>query len=129
VRFAGFASGDRVRSAYQSADAVVFPVRWNEPFGLSPLEAMALGRPVVTTARGGTGEFVRDQDNALVFEADDVTGLASCVGRLGHDEPLRARLLEGGRRTAALLTAERFAELTVDEIVRAARTGSAASAL
>jgi glycogen(starch) synthase len=118
VRFEGFAAGDRLRSAYEDADVVVFPVRWNEPFGLVPLEAMGTGRPVITTSRGGTAEFVRDQANALVFAADDAPALAACVDRLAHDEALRARLREEGQRTAARYSAVEFAERTVDEIVR-----------
>ena len=121
VRFCGFAGAEQLWSAYAEADAVVFPVRWNEPFGLVPLEAMGVGRPLVTTARGGTAEFVRDGDNALVFSADDARALAQLVERLAIDEELRARLAEGGRRTAAHYTVARFAECTVREIVRAAR--------
>jgi len=126
VRFKGFVSGPAVRRAYADADAVVFPVRWNEPFGLSPLEAMGMGRPVVTTARGGTAEFVRDGENALVFDADDAQGLAACVRCLAEDDAVRNRLLEGGHLTAGRFTATRFAELTVDEIVNAASSAAVA---
>jgi glycosyltransferase involved in cell wall biosynthesis len=118
VRFQGFAAGDTLRSAYADADAVLFPVRWNEPFGLVPLEAMGMGRPVITTSRGGTAEFVQDQVNALVFPADDAHALAACVGRLAGDEALRARLREKGQLTAARYSAVEFAERTVEEIVR-----------
>jgi glycosyltransferase involved in cell wall biosynthesis len=118
VRFEGFAGAHTLRSAYADADVVVFPVRWNEPFGLVPLEAMAMGRPVVTTSRGGTAEFVQDGSNALVFEADDAITLAACVDRLAHDEALRSRLREEGWRTAARYPVAGFAERTVDEILR-----------
>lgn len=124
VQFHPFASVDQMRSVYEAADAVVFPVRWNEPFGLVPLEAMALGRPVVTTARGGTAEFVRDGHNALVFEAGDTAGLASCVDRLARQEALRFKLREGGRKTASQYIVGSFAERTVDEILRAAAVSS-----
>ena len=120
VSFEGFAAGERLRAAYADADAVVFPVRWNEPFGLVPLEAMGVGRPVVTTGRGGTAEFVRDGSNALVFEADDPRALAGSIERLARDESLRARLREEGRRTATRYSVMEFADRTVGEIVRAA---------
>jgi len=123
VRFEGFASTEELRSVYAAADVVVFPVRWNEPFGLVPLEAMGVGLPVVTTARGGTAEFVRDGSNALVFPADDAAALARCVERLAWEETLRSRLREGGRQTAAQYTAARFAELTVEEILRSVPAG------
>jgi glycogen(starch) synthase len=120
VRFAGWAQPSRLLSAYREADAVLFPVRWEEPFGLVPLEAMGVGRAVITTARGGTREFVRHGDNALLFEADDADGLAQAVRRLASDGELRARLRDGGVRTAARYTVEVFAERTVASIVRAA---------
>jgi glycosyltransferase involved in cell wall biosynthesis len=120
VRFLGWAGPDQRMRAYQDADVVVFPVRWEEPFGLVPLEAMSLRRLVVSTARGGTTEFLSDGENALAFEPDDADGLASAISRLGSDPALRERLLEEGRRTAARYTLERFADETVHEIVSAA---------
>jgi glycosyltransferase involved in cell wall biosynthesis len=120
LRFEGSLDAERLRSVYADADVVVFPVRWNEPFGLVPLEAMGAGRPVVTTARGGTAEFVRDGSNALVFPADDPDALAACVMRLAEDEALRSRLCEQGACTAANYTVADFARRTVDEICRAA---------
>lgn len=122
LHFAGFAGDDSLRSAYAEADIVLFPVRWNEPFGLVPLEAMALGRPVVSTARGGAAEYLEDGVNALIFDADDPAGLAECVKRLATDNELRSRVRDGGRRTAATYSATRFAERTVEEIVEAARS-------
>jgi glycosyltransferase involved in cell wall biosynthesis len=120
LRFAGFANDAAIVAAYAQADVAVFPVRWSEPFGLVPLEAMGLGQPVVSTARGGTAEFLEDGVNALVFDADDPAGLAACVERLGENEQLRNRLRDGGARTAAAYPAARFAERTVVEIVNAA---------
>jgi glycosyltransferase involved in cell wall biosynthesis len=121
VRFEAFVDADKLRSVYADADVIVFPVRWNEPFGLVPLEAMGVGTAVATTARGGTAEFIRAGENALVFAADDAEGLAVCVTRLAGDPELRTRLRENGLRTAAQYTASRFAEQTVTEIERAVR--------
>ena len=57
-------------AAYAQADALLFPVRWEEPWGLVPLEAMAVGLPVVATGTGGSAEYLRDADNALVTGRD-----------------------------------------------------------
>ena len=118
VRFEGWVDADGLAKAYDDADVVVFPVRWEEPFGLVPLEAMGVGRAVVTTARGGTGEFIRDGQNALVFEPDDAESLAAAVRRLAGDEQLRTRLRTAGRDTAARYTLAGFAEQVVEEMVR-----------
>ena len=118
VSFRGFARADQLRAAYSDTDVVVFPVRWNEPFGLVPLEAMGLGRLVVTTSRGGTAEFVQHEGNALVFPAGDAGALARCVKRLGDDEALRLCLREEGFRTAARYPASACAERTVEQMLR-----------
>lgn len=120
VRFAGFADDGVLREAYAAADVVVFPVRWNEPFGLVPLEAMAVGRPVVTTLRGGTVEFIRDGENALAFPADDPRALAHAVERLASEPMLRERLLHQGRQTAEQYGRRQFAARVVAEILAAA---------
>ena len=122
VHFNGWAGPSERLAAYGEADVVVFPVRWDEPFGLVPLEAMAVGRPVVSTARGGSAEFLRHEDNALVFEADDAARLAELVLRLAGDQALRERLRAGGLQTASRYTIGRFADRTVGEIVAAAVT-------
>jgi glycosyltransferase involved in cell wall biosynthesis len=108
VAFEGQRSLDGLVAAYEAADAVLFPVRWNEPWGLVPIEAMAKGRPVVATGRGGSGEYLRDGENCLLFEAEDPRALAAAVQRLADDVGLRARLRDGGLRTAPRYTETRF---------------------
>jgi glycosyltransferase involved in cell wall biosynthesis len=120
VRFAGQRVRDEVHTAYADADVVVFPVRWEEPWGLVPLEAMARGRPVVATGRGGSGEYLRDGENALLFEAGDADGLARAVARLAADPELRRRLRAGGLRTAPLHTEDRFNAAVLQELSAAA---------
>ena len=113
LAFRGFAGQAALRQVYGEADVVIFPVRWNEPFGLVPLEAMGVGRPVASTARGGSAEFIAHGENALVFEPGDAGALAAHLARLASDGALRARLLEGGRRTAGRFTAAASAAQTV----------------
>ena len=123
ARLAGLASelgvGDRVvlsghrdrtalREDYAACDAVVFPVVWDEPWGLVPLEAMARGRPVVATGRGGSGEYLRDGENCLLFEAGDAAGLAGALRRLAAEPELRAHLRAEGMQTAAAHTEDGF---------------------
>jgi glycogen(starch) synthase len=129
VRFAGQRSRAEVRAAYADADAVVFPAVWEEPWGLVPLEAMARGRPVVATGRGGSGEYLRDGRNALLFEAEDAAALAAAVRRLADERALRERLLAGGLETARRHTEEVFNAAVLRELTAAAgsRTSSARS--
>jgi glycosyltransferase involved in cell wall biosynthesis len=119
VRFTDSAPA-AVPAAYAEADAVLFPVTWAEPWGLVPLEAMAVGRPVVATGTGGSGEYLRAGVNALLTTPGDAGELAAAVRRLAGDADLRARLVAGGRRTAAGLTAAAFEGAVVAAVERAA---------
>lgn len=127
VRFAGQLDRHELLDAYAAADAVLFPVRWSEPWGLVPLEAMARGRPVVATGRGGSAEYLRDEQNCLLVEADDPAALAAAVGRLAADPALRARLRDGGLATAPLHTEQVFNEAVEHAVMDAA--GAAHSAV
>jgi len=100
VDFAGQRDRRALLDAYAACDAVVFPVLWDEPWGLVPLEAMGRGRPVVATGRGGSAEYLRDGENCLLFDPDDPGALAAAVQRLAHDPALRKGLRDGGLRTA-----------------------------
>jgi glycosyltransferase involved in cell wall biosynthesis len=126
VHFAGHHGRAEIIEAYGRADAVVFPVRWEEPWGLVPLEAMGRGRPVVATGRGGSAEYLRDGYNCLLFDADDAKALAAALSRLASDEALRARLRRGGLETAPKYTDEVFNEAVEEELTRAAASPGAA---
>ncbi|MGI8413547.1 MAG: glycosyltransferase family 4 protein [Solirubrobacteraceae bacterium] len=106
---------------YRGADAVVFPVGWAEPWGLVPLEAMALGAPVVATGRGGSGDYLVNGWNSLLFEAGDASGLAVELRRLADDAELRRRLRQGGYETAARHGEDSFNQGALAEIQAAAR--------
>jgi glycosyltransferase involved in cell wall biosynthesis len=120
VQFAGQCGRAEIVEAYGRADAVLFPVRWQEPWGLVPLEAMGRGRPVVATGRGGSGEYLRDEHNCLLFDADDADSLARALSRLGSDDALRVRLRRGGLETAPKYTDAVFNEAVEEELTRAA---------
>jgi glycosyltransferase involved in cell wall biosynthesis len=120
VNFERSVSREQLPGLYRAADAVVFPVKWPEPWGLVPLEAMALGRPVLASGRGGSGEYLIDGTNALLFDADDPDSLATVARRLANDAELRQRLLGGGHRTAELYSEDRFNRLALEEMLQAA---------
>ncbi|CAN5813517.1 N/A [soil metagenome] len=110
VRFSPHTDRAALRRHYRDADAFVFPVRWNEPFGLVPLEAMACGTPVVATGTGGSGEFLLDGVTCLRMPVDDPPALAGQLRRLAADEHLRATRAAGGRRAAQELSLERWTD-------------------
>ncbi|NTU79962.1 MAG: glycosyltransferase family 4 protein [Chloroflexales bacterium] len=83
-------------AAYQSSDILLFPSRL-EGFGIAPAEALACGRPVVTTNISALPEVVDDGDNGFLVARDDVPGYAERVRALGEDAALRRRFGEHGR--------------------------------
>ena len=102
---------------YADADALLFPVRWLEPFGLVPLEGMACGTPVIASGRGGSGEYLSDGENCLLFDVDGgPEALAARVRRLAEDPGLRERLAADGRATAARFPAAAFNQAVLDSL-------------
>ena len=108
---------------YRGADTVVFPSEWDEPFGLVPLEAMACGVPVVATGTGGSGEFLHDGVNCLLFRAGDAEGLAGAVRRLAENPELRSKIVAGGKDTALEMNMDTYTDRVERIHVAAARAG------
>jgi glycosyltransferase involved in cell wall biosynthesis len=108
--------------AYAAADALLFPVRWEEPWGIVPLEAMGVGVPVVATGTGGSAEYLRDGENALVPGRDaGPEEFAAAARRLAAEPELRARLRENGLHTAARYTERAYNETIEAALERAVR--------
>lgn len=97
VRFLGRVPHGEIPSLYRTHDLFVFPSIWREPFGLTHLEAMASGTPVVSTTEGGPGEFLDDGVNALTFEASNPHSLAHALLRLARDQGLAGTLARNAR--------------------------------
>ena len=105
---------DELPGVFAAADALLFPVSWEEPWGLVPLEAMATGTPVIASGRGGSAEFLRHGANAHIYEpAESASALAQAVAALRDDRPLRSRLRAGGLETAARHSLEVFEQRVV----------------
>ena len=64
------------------AKALLFPIQWEEPFGLAMVEAMVSGTPVIASRRGAAPEIV--EPGVTGFLADDVDGMVEAYGRLGE---------------------------------------------
>ena len=82
VTFAGQVDRHELVGAYDSADVLVVPSLWEEPFGLVAVEAMARGVPVVASNVGGLRQVVRDGVDGYLVEPGAAGALAGAVERL-----------------------------------------------
>lgn len=86
VKFTGYVNHDELQYVYNIADIAVLPSMWEEPAGLTMIEAMACGIPTITTRSGGIPEYVGDC--AVVLERDEhlPENIAMEVDRLLNDK-------------------------------------------
>lgn len=93
-----------------AADVVVVPSLVHEAFGLVAAEAMALGKPVIASGRGGLLEVV-GHDSPLLFDPDNPGQLVEAVLRLRSESDLYEReAARGQRRVAERFSYERWAD-------------------
>ncbi len=64
----GFLNGKDVSDLLRNAKALLFPIRWEEPFGLVMIEAMACGTPVIAFNKGSASEIVKHGKTGFVVE-------------------------------------------------------------
>ena len=104
------------------AKGLLMPLRWDEPFGLVVVEALACGTPVIGWRRGALPELIAD--GAHGFLVDEVEGAAKAVRRLGDLDPAVLRM-----HVEARFSRRRMAEGYADVFERVTARVSAASVL
>ncbi len=80
VRFVGEVGGSLKRSLFAGARALLMPIRWQEPFGMVMVEALACGTPVIAFPEGAARELVVDGQTG--FLVDDEQAMATAIGQL-----------------------------------------------
>jgi len=125
VIFAGTREADEI---YASLDVVALTSR-NEGTPLAIIEAMAAGKPVISTAVGGVVDllgpveqciaandsFFEIRERGITASSDDATGFAAGLEHLLHDDLLRRRLIERGK---AYVERTHTKQRLIDDIVR-----------
>ncbi|HVV90497.1 MAG TPA: glycosyltransferase family 4 protein [Solirubrobacterales bacterium] len=89
VRFAGEIGGARKRSLFSRASGLLMPIRWQEPFGMVMVEALACGTPVIAFAEGAAPELI--VDGTTGFLAEDEAAMAAAVPHLDEIHPRDCR--------------------------------------
>jgi glycosyltransferase involved in cell wall biosynthesis len=102
VRYVGEADGATKRELLARADALLFPIRWIEPFGLVMIEALASGTPVIGFREASVPEII--EDGVTGFVVQDADEMARAVGRLREIDRARCRRAAEERFTVERMT-------------------------
>ncbi len=109
VTFVGRRDREELGLYYNAADIFV-STPWYEPFGITPLEAMACGTPVIGSAVGGIKFSVRDGETGYLVPPNDPSAVAERVAHLySHPKLLSVLGRQAVRRVRDLFTWERVA--------------------
>jgi O-antigen biosynthesis protein len=100
VLLSGALEHDRALAVLAGADVLVCASR-DETMPIAILEAMSLGKAIITTNVGGTSEWLRDGSNALIVPVDDRAALAHALQRCAEEPALRESLGKNAERTFA----------------------------
>jgi len=110
IKLLGYVSDDDLAALYRRSLAHLFVSR-DEGFGLTVVEAMACGAPVVTTRGGSLGEVAGD--DALLCDPEDREAIGRAILSLACDGALADRLRAAGVARAARFSVERHARETL----------------
>lgn len=80
IEYVGEKNKNELKKFYKDAIAFLFPLQWEEPFGLTMIEAMACGTPVVAFRRGSVPEVVSDKKTGFVVSARTKEGKTNYKG-------------------------------------------------
>lgn len=80
IKYGGFARYDKISEIYGKAKALLCPIDWEEPFGLTFIEAMACGTPVIAFDRGSASEVIKDGKTGYVVK--DLNGMVKAIKKI-----------------------------------------------
>lgn len=109
IVFTGFIPYSQVPEYLQLADISVLPSMWEEPFGLTIVEAMAVGLPLITTRSGGIPEIC--EGVAVIVERNNIVkNLADAILYLYQDAEKRKRMASASLERAKLFDKKTYAK-------------------
>jgi glycosyltransferase involved in cell wall biosynthesis len=84
--FTGWLEADQVAAKIRSSRAVVMPSLWAETAGLSVIEAVSRGVPVIVADRCASVEYMKNQRSGLTFYSGDVGSLVKALGQTTREK-------------------------------------------
>ncbi|PLS76502.1 MAG: glycosyltransferase family 4 protein [Actinobacteria bacterium] len=104
IRYVGEVSLDEKLELLANARCLLFPIRWNEPFGMVMLEAMACGTPVIAFPEGAAPEVV--DEGRTGFLCDNIDDMAATISRLDSIDRAACRAAAEGYFSSERMVAE-----------------------
>jgi glycosyltransferase involved in cell wall biosynthesis len=89
MEYFGEVSLDEKVDLLGNARATLFPIAWEEPFGLVMIESMACGTPVIATRFGAVPEVIEPGRGGVIV--DDIRGMAAGIAEADRIDPLECR--------------------------------------
>jgi glycosyltransferase involved in cell wall biosynthesis len=83
----GWLDRSALRTQLQASRALLFPARWQEPFGIIGAEALAMGTPVVAMTTGGMADWC--VKGTITVQSGDIEGMAKAIKNL-DENPVKA---------------------------------------
>ncbi|TRZ36829.1 glycosyltransferase family 1 protein [Niallia circulans] len=97
----GYVDHELLPQYLNSSDIVVLPSLWNEPFGLTIVESMAMEKPVISVNVGAIPEIILEDCGILVNKDEDlVTNLAQAIYNLSENSELMRKFGENSKKRA-----------------------------
>ncbi len=118
IEYLGEVSHEEKVDLLQNARVTLFPISWEEPFGLVMIESMACGTPVVATRWGAVPEVIENGVSGVIV--DDHLDMAEAVGEADRLEPMECRRYVEERFSAQRMVADYVAAF---ETVASRRAG------
>lgn len=103
ISFLGPVNNEQKRSLFRSSRATLFPIKWEEPFGIVMAESISCGTPVIAFRRGSVPEVIQDGVNGFVVDnVEEMVGAARRINSIDRQEVRNIALKKFSRRNAAL---------------------------
>jgi len=89
IKSVGRVEGEQKKLLLAEAKALLVPIRWDEPFGLTVVEAMASGTPVIAANRGAMPELIADRETGIL--CDSIDAMQAAIDQVDKIDALACR--------------------------------------
>lgn len=110
IIFTGYIDYNDINKYYKISDISVVPSLWEEPFGLTCLEAIASSLPVIATNVGGLSEVVDEECGILIKKENIVNDLVENISLLATNYSLRKKMGEKGKIKSTIFSANNYSQ-------------------